>query len=378
MGEWIQEPVIIDPELHALCPPLNDEEYQQLEANLRADGCRDALVVWQETGILLDGHNRHDICQAHDLLFLVEPISLDDREAAINWIINNQLGRRNVTEEQKSYLRGKRYNREKSKRGAPRQNQNAAKQIDENQLFESRQTAARLAEEYHISEDTIKRDGHFASAIDTLESQVRDDIRETVLKRKERGKQQPTKTQVTRAGKLIEEEKVKPLPFMQRPGWKPYQVLQAIEILGIMPQEEHTILNSFLDRPFLPADQGLKILHNLKKHQPTQRQHIYTLATSADPREQSLALTLAAEKVPEPDPQVMLAGNLIRAVEEVRERQRRNWRLPYAAEPWTPTLEDIDHTLVTVQDRWREIAREVEASHHERIANHAKVFDPSR
>ena len=42
--------------------------------------------------------------------------ALPDRAAAVEWIIANQLGRRNLTPEQKSYLRGKRYQLEKKNR----------------------------------------------------------------------------------------------------------------------------------------------------------------------------------------------------------------------------------------------------------------------
>src|SRR2546425_6224827 len=78
---------------------------------------REPLVVWQEAGVLLDGHNRYALCQAHALPFDVHALSLPSREDAINWIINNQLGRRNLTEAQKSYLRGKRYQQEKKREG---------------------------------------------------------------------------------------------------------------------------------------------------------------------------------------------------------------------------------------------------------------------
>jgi len=97
----------IDAEFRTLIPALSKDERAQLEASVLAEGCRDALVVWQ--GILLDGHNRYEICTAHSLPFETVEIDLPDREAAITWIINNQLGRRNLTPEQASYLRGKRY-----------------------------------------------------------------------------------------------------------------------------------------------------------------------------------------------------------------------------------------------------------------------------
>jgi hypothetical protein len=75
---------------------------------------------------------------------------LPDRQAAMNWMINNQLGRRNLHPDQASYLRGKRYNAEKQDKGGDR------KSIDQNDpLIES--TADRLATEYKVSAPTIKR-----------------------------------------------------------------------------------------------------------------------------------------------------------------------------------------------------------------------------
>src|SRR5215471_12964652 len=107
----------IDPEFRSICPPLSTEEYEQLETNLLAEGCRDPLVVWQEEGVLLDGYNRLTLCQEHAIPFEVTQLSLPNRAMATNWVINNQLGRRNLTEENKSYLRGKRYNLEKRQDG---------------------------------------------------------------------------------------------------------------------------------------------------------------------------------------------------------------------------------------------------------------------
>ena len=56
----IKAPLTIDAEFKALIPPLHDGEIEQLEENLKEDGCRDALVFWRHGGrnILLDGRNR--------------------------------------------------------------------------------------------------------------------------------------------------------------------------------------------------------------------------------------------------------------------------------------------------------------------------------
>jgi N6-adenosine-specific RNA methylase IME4 len=92
--------IIVDPEFRQLIPPLTPDERAQLEANLLADGCRDALVVWAGENILLDGHNRLDICQAHGIEFDVYELEMADRDEAMLWISENQLGRRNLKPDQ--------------------------------------------------------------------------------------------------------------------------------------------------------------------------------------------------------------------------------------------------------------------------------------
>jgi N6-adenosine-specific RNA methylase IME4 len=94
----------IDPELKALIPPLAPEEYAQLEANLIADGCRDPLVVWGD--ILLDGHNRFEICTRLSIGYKTEPAPpfVRSREEAILWMEENQIGRRNLSDDQRSVI----------------------------------------------------------------------------------------------------------------------------------------------------------------------------------------------------------------------------------------------------------------------------------
>lgn len=94
--------IIIDTEFAALCPPLTPEEYANLEASIIADGCRDALAIWKEQGILLDGHNRKRICEANGIIYQTLEIPLPDREAAIIWILQNALARRNLTDDQRA------------------------------------------------------------------------------------------------------------------------------------------------------------------------------------------------------------------------------------------------------------------------------------
>ena len=113
------EKLIIDPEFKGQIPEPTPEELAQLEQNLiEHGGARDPLVSWQ--GILLDGHNRLEICTRLDLPYQVIALNLADRQAAEDWIDRNQLGRRNLSPDTASLLRGRIYNRTKSQRGGDR------------------------------------------------------------------------------------------------------------------------------------------------------------------------------------------------------------------------------------------------------------------
>jgi N6-adenosine-specific RNA methylase IME4 len=152
----------IDAEFKALIPPLAPDELAQLEANILRDGCRDPLVVWGE--ILIDGHNRHEICTRNGIQFQIVEIVFEDRDAVMDWMFANQLGRRNLTTDQRSDLRGRRYNLTKQKQGGTGSNQHKQK----SQSDTSADTATALAEQHGVSRATIIRDGKKAEALDKL------------------------------------------------------------------------------------------------------------------------------------------------------------------------------------------------------------------
>ena len=107
----------IDPEFQGKIPPLTFEELNQLEANILRDGrIINPIIVWQ--GLIVDGHNRYTIAKKHpEIHFTVHEKEFASRYEAIIWICKNQLGRRNLTPEQKKYLVGKQYEAEKSSHG---------------------------------------------------------------------------------------------------------------------------------------------------------------------------------------------------------------------------------------------------------------------
>ena len=84
----------IDVEFQSLIPPLTYEEKKMLEESILSEGCRDAIVVWNDT--IIDGHNRYEICTKYNIPFETVNHDFDSRNDAIEWIIKNQFGRRNL------------------------------------------------------------------------------------------------------------------------------------------------------------------------------------------------------------------------------------------------------------------------------------------
>lgn len=185
----------IDAEFAELCPQPTNEERNLLMASIDAEGCREALIVWDEQDILIDGHTRKEICDELSVDYRVNRKSLPSRDAAIEWIIANQLGRRNVTEEQKGYLRGKRYQQEKKKHGGDRKSS-----VQDEHL----KTAERIGEQLGVSPTTVRRDARFAQAVDEIAKHSGKETRDEILA----GKSPLSKEKVTAlAGKPADEQK---------------------------------------------------------------------------------------------------------------------------------------------------------------------------
>jgi len=167
----------IDREIAALIPSLSPEELAQLERSIVAEGCREPLSVWDDgqQRILLDGHNRYSICSRHEVAYEIRLIQLADRDAAIRWVAENQLGRRNLTPEAQSYLRGTLYNNTKR--------QGSRSDLTSGQSAQKLTTAQQLAAQHKVDEKTIRRDADFAEQLDALARADSPDIKDQVLTR---------------------------------------------------------------------------------------------------------------------------------------------------------------------------------------------------
>ena len=146
----------IDPEFKALIPPLSKEEFQQLEENILKDGIRDSLIVWDNgtDWILLDGHNRYEIAQKHDLPYNQRRMEFESREDAKLWMLRNQLGRRNLNTYNRSVLalQFEEIIKKQAKRNEKLGGKGSQKSV--NQKIDTQKELAKIAE---VSHDTIHK-----------------------------------------------------------------------------------------------------------------------------------------------------------------------------------------------------------------------------
>lgn len=182
----------VDPEIAALLPPESTEERLTLQQNLLAEGCRHPLVVWRDGPrlVLLDGHTRRVICRARHIFYKAEFKEFPDRVSAIAWVIENQLGRRNITAEAQAYLRGKLYNAHKR--------QGARTDLTSGPADQRLTLAQRMGEEYGVGEKTIRREADFAEVLDQLAATYGKALKDAVLTRDAK----MTRKDVRRAAKL--------------------------------------------------------------------------------------------------------------------------------------------------------------------------------
>ena len=189
--------LIIDPEFRDKIPPLTEDEFTLLEENILSDGAVfSPLIVWD--GTILDGHNRYEIIQKHpELTYAVHKVSFANRYEAISWICKHQLGRRNLTPQQKQYLIGQRYEAEKMAHGGER-----VATVQNEPLPSSHKTRAQIANDTNTSERYVMRAGWYAQGVDAAEEAF-PGIKQEILT----GAIKPTETAVAAVARAEPEER---------------------------------------------------------------------------------------------------------------------------------------------------------------------------
>lgn len=159
MKESVKEELNILPELQQYIRSLKPHEYKQLETSILEKGCLDPLKVWRDSDdklYIVDGHHRYKICTEYNKEFKIETVYFENIEQVKEYMIQLQLGRRNLTKQELSYYRGLHYIMYKNDFGVRKYNEGEGS------------TASELAKVHGVSERTITRDAVLTSLIDRL------------------------------------------------------------------------------------------------------------------------------------------------------------------------------------------------------------------
>jgi SAM-dependent methyltransferase len=133
--------LVTDREFQAIIPPLQPEESAALEASIKQHGCRDPLIIWAGHDVIIDGHNRHEICTRLGLPYTTWE---ERRERAIA----------------QADLRGIRYNNQKKMHGGDRRSSSQSENL---------KTADKVADETGVSKATVLRDAKFSESLDAIQ-----------------------------------------------------------------------------------------------------------------------------------------------------------------------------------------------------------------
>jgi hypothetical protein len=200
-SEQIKQNIRILEELRSFIPSPTAEELNQLEQNILKNGCKDALLLWETTQailepetltpnapvyVLVDGHNRYQICTTRNINFNVQVMSFTSLKEVKDYMIDLQLGRRNLSPQQASYFRGLRYNLEKAEKGKYNRNEHKSQNgiyeendpenhKSQNGIYDknSLSTSEKLAKEYKVGRNTILRDAEFAAGLNKLDNNLK-------------------------------------------------------------------------------------------------------------------------------------------------------------------------------------------------------------
>jgi hypothetical protein len=146
--------------------PSPKENLAWLEADIVKRGPIDSVKYWASPdgkNIVIDGYNRIEICERLNINYTKQELKFGSRDEAVNYFIDAQLKRRNLTAKQIAYLNGKRYQTEKQCHGGNRSSSR--------DNCDMRKTGPELAAEMGIGARTLLDQAEFSNAIERI-SQV--------------------------------------------------------------------------------------------------------------------------------------------------------------------------------------------------------------
>lgn len=151
----------IDDELKNLLPPLSSDELLGLEGDIKKHGVLDPVILWN--GFVADGHNRISICRKLGIETVdTKELHKDSKAEVMEWIIDHQFARRNLTKSQmvRSFEKVRqKYVEEAAQNigGRPRKDEKLTVNLP--QVFDKKRnptTSEKMAEKIGVSDKTYR------------------------------------------------------------------------------------------------------------------------------------------------------------------------------------------------------------------------------
>lgn len=164
----------IEPEFRDKIPPLLSEEFALLREDiLKAGMVYSPIRTWN--GIVIDGHHRLKVIRENpDIVWRTQEMEFADKWEAFDWMYRNQLGRRNLTQEQRKYMIGKMYEARKhthgnhAERGADGRYLSAH---DAHLGLMPETTSESVGRDAGVNQATVRRSEKFAHGVDIIREQ---------------------------------------------------------------------------------------------------------------------------------------------------------------------------------------------------------------
>lgn len=205
----------IDAEFQGKIPPLTFEELNQLETNILQEGrILNPIILWN--GTIVDGHNRFTIAKKHpEIPFSTHEKDFSNRQEAIVWICKNQLGRRNLTPEQKKFLIGKQAEAEKQIKSFHGNQYTLASEsgLVQNEPDRTKHgSRSKVAAEHGTSESYVYRAEQFAKGVEAAEETVPGAQKEILS-----GKIRATDREISSIAKVPKEKRPEVVAELRKP-----------------------------------------------------------------------------------------------------------------------------------------------------------------
>lgn len=159
-------PLDIYPKFKTLLRPLSQDERQRLEWQLIKEGILDPIKYWVKDGknYIVDGHNRYEIFQKNESDipggYQATELKFKSEDEALEWILENQLSKRNLNQNERVLYLGQLFEMRKKRRGGLAKNEQGGS------------TADQIAKEQDVSPRTVTRAAEVATAYNEADKEM--------------------------------------------------------------------------------------------------------------------------------------------------------------------------------------------------------------